>query len=216
MTPKFISGPPGTGKTSMWLTKKYASLLEKYSHSNIIVLSHTNVAADEIRDNILSLKEVKERGLTKKSFKGKISTIHSFCKQRMQDRRELWGYTDYEACCELNGDFKLKKATPKDIDNRNHPFLKFIDGAHGYARDLDKHWEETENNTEAFRPYKKDTLINMAKTYYDYLDQYKLSDYNQMVQKFIDKAKAPEIDVLIEKLGSHVEVTCQNHCNWVF
>ena len=95
MTPKFISGPPGTGKTSMWLTKKYVELLNKYSHSNIIVLSHTNVAADEIRDNILSLKEVKERGLTKKSFKGKISTIHSYCKQKMQDRRELWGYTDY-------------------------------------------------------------------------------------------------------------------------
>ena len=55
MTPKFISGPPGTGKTSMWLTKKYVELLNKYSHSNIIVLSHTNVAADEIRDNILSL-----------------------------------------------------------------------------------------------------------------------------------------------------------------
>ena len=53
MTPKFISGPPGTGKTSIWLTDKYVKLLEKYSHSNIIVLSHTNVAADEIRDKIL-------------------------------------------------------------------------------------------------------------------------------------------------------------------
>ena len=25
---------------------------------------------------------------------------------------------------------------------------------------LEDHWEETENNTEAFRPYKKDTLIS--------------------------------------------------------
>ena len=62
MTPKFISGPPGTGKTSMWLTKKYGKLLKKYSHSNMLVLSHTNTAADEIRDNILKLKEVKEKG----------------------------------------------------------------------------------------------------------------------------------------------------------
>jgi superfamily I DNA/RNA helicase len=197
MTPKFISGPPGTGKTSIWLTDKYVKLLEKYSHSNIIVLSHTNVAADEIRDKILKSKEVKERGLTKKSFTHKISTIHSYCKNKMQDKRELWGYTDYEACCELNGNFRLKKAKPKDIDDRSHPFLKFIDGAHGHARSLEDHWEETENNTEAFRPYKKDTLIAMAKTYYDYLDNYKLSDYNEMIQKFIDKARAPEIDVLI-------------------
>ena len=42
MTPKFISGPPGTGKTSTWLTNKYVELLNKYSHSNILVLSHTN------------------------------------------------------------------------------------------------------------------------------------------------------------------------------
>ena len=97
MTPKFISGPPGTGKTSIWLTDKYVKLLEKYSHSNIIVLSHTNVAADEIRDKILKSKEVKERGLTKKSFTHKISTIHAYCKNKMQDKRELWGYTDYEA-----------------------------------------------------------------------------------------------------------------------
>ena len=128
MTPKFISGPPGTGKTSIWLTDKYVKLLEKYSHSNIIVLSHTNVAADEIRDKILKSKEVKERGLTKKSFNIKYLPFMLIVKISRQDKRELWGYTDYEACCELNGNFRLKKAKPKDIDDRSHPFLKFIDG----------------------------------------------------------------------------------------
>jgi len=48
--PKFISGPPGTGKTSIFITNKYKELLKKYSHNKIIILSHTNVAADEIRD----------------------------------------------------------------------------------------------------------------------------------------------------------------------
>ena len=51
--PKFISGPPGTGKTSKFITSKYLELLNDFSHERIIVLSHTNVAADEIRDAIL-------------------------------------------------------------------------------------------------------------------------------------------------------------------
>ena len=82
MTPKFISGPPGTGKTSGFLTNKYLELLDKYTHDRIIILSHTNVAADEIRDEILKLEKVKEKGLTKKSFKYKICTIHSYCKSK--------------------------------------------------------------------------------------------------------------------------------------
>ena len=44
--PKFISGPLGTGKTSMFITQKYTELLKKYSYNRIIILSHTNVAAD--------------------------------------------------------------------------------------------------------------------------------------------------------------------------
>ena len=48
--PNFIVGPPGTRKTSLWIVNKYKELLTKYSHTKIIILSHTNVAADEIRD----------------------------------------------------------------------------------------------------------------------------------------------------------------------
>ena len=81
--PKFISGPPGTGKTSKFITSKYLELLNDFSHERIIVLSHTNVAADEIRDAILKLPKVKEKGLTKKSLKYKICTIHSYCKNKL-------------------------------------------------------------------------------------------------------------------------------------
>ena len=92
--PKFISGPPGTGKTSGFLTNKYLELLDKYTHDRIIILSHTNVAADEIRDEILKLEKVKEKGLTKKSFKYKICTIHSYCKSKNLNK-ELFDYKDH-------------------------------------------------------------------------------------------------------------------------
>ena len=63
--PKFISGPPGTGKTSTFITSKYIELLKNYNYKKIIILSHTNVAADEIKDEILKLPEM--HGVSKKS-----------------------------------------------------------------------------------------------------------------------------------------------------
>ena len=44
--PKFVSGPPGTGKTHLFLIDKYKELLKNYEPEKIIMLSHTNVAAD--------------------------------------------------------------------------------------------------------------------------------------------------------------------------
>ena len=54
-------GPPGTGKTSTFITRKYTELLinKKFNYKRIIILSHTNVAADEIKDEILKLDEMK-------------------------------------------------------------------------------------------------------------------------------------------------------------
>ena len=46
--PDFIPGPPGTGKTHRWLKNKYAGFLKQYPWDRIVILSHTNTAADEI------------------------------------------------------------------------------------------------------------------------------------------------------------------------
>jgi len=55
-----IAGPPGTGKTTT-LVETYYSHLEEYSPANIIVISHTNTAADHIRDKIYEDKSKKEQ-----------------------------------------------------------------------------------------------------------------------------------------------------------
>ena len=66
MKPRFIAGPPGTGKTHIYIVEElYQELLLKYEPSRIIILSHTNVAADQIRDAVLALTVMKERGFTK-------------------------------------------------------------------------------------------------------------------------------------------------------
>ena len=60
---KFIVGPPGTGKTHIYLKSKYKDLLKTYSPEKMILLSHTNVAADEIREAVEDLPEIKNMKL---------------------------------------------------------------------------------------------------------------------------------------------------------
>ena len=57
--PNFIPGPPGTGKTHKWLKNKYADLLKTYPWDRIVILSHTNTAADEIIKAVNKLPELK-------------------------------------------------------------------------------------------------------------------------------------------------------------
>ena len=53
MTKKIrIAGPPGTGKTTKLVEIYYNHLIDKYSPADIIVISHTNTAANHIRDKI--------------------------------------------------------------------------------------------------------------------------------------------------------------------
>jgi len=50
-----IAGPPGTGKTTK-LVEIYYTHLEQYSPTDIMVISHTNTAADHIRVKYLKTK----------------------------------------------------------------------------------------------------------------------------------------------------------------
>ena len=95
MKPRFIAGPPGTGKTHGFIVGLYKDLLPKYHPDKIVILSHTNVAANQIRDAILQIPEIKERGFTQKSMKYKICTIHSYCRNRLL-RKEKFDYDDHK------------------------------------------------------------------------------------------------------------------------
>ena len=46
-----IAGPPGTGKTR-YLMKRYYDALDKYLAADIMIMSHTKTAANEIREKI--------------------------------------------------------------------------------------------------------------------------------------------------------------------
>ena len=80
---KFIVGPPGTGKTHIYLKTKYKELLETYSPEKMILLSHTNVAANEIREAVEDLPEIKNMKLEDNFFENRICTIHKYCQSKL-------------------------------------------------------------------------------------------------------------------------------------
>ena len=95
-----IAGPPGTGKTTK-LVEIYYTHLEQYSPTDIIVISHTNTAADHIRDKISENKSIeifqKQTGKeifhlvkqSKATLEENVTTVHKFCKNRITGKAFL-------------------------------------------------------------------------------------------------------------------------------
>jgi len=191
--PKFISGPPGTGKTSMFITQKYTELLKNYSHNRIIILSHTNVAADEIRDEILKLPEM--QGVTKKAMKYKICTIHAYCKSRLVGRKEVFGYEDHMNLTTIDSLFKLQRVTESEFNADKHKFYRYLSDAYGRGKTLKEHWKTCDKN--AYKPYSLNSIEEMEVPYTKYKHDNHVCDYADMIQEFIDKAVEPDIDALI-------------------
>ena len=191
--PKFISGPPGTGKTSMFITQKYTELLKKYSYNKIIILSHTNVAADEIRDEILKLLEM--QGVTKKAMKYKICTIHSYCKSRLVGRKEVLSYEDHKNLCTIETLFKLQTVNESEFNADKHKFYRYLADAHGRGHTIKEHWKVCDK--EIYKPYSLNSIEEMVEHYIKYKKDNHVCDYADMIQEFIDKAIEPDIDALI-------------------
>ena len=190
---KFISGPPGTGKTSMFITQKYTELLKKYSYNRIIILSHTNVAADEIRDEILKLPEM--NGVTKKAMKYKICTIHAYCKSKLVGRKEVFSYEDHKNLSIIDSLFNLQRVNESEFNADKHKFYKYLSDAHGRGKTLKEHWKTCDKNV--YKPYSLNSIEQMEIPYTQYKHDNHVCDYADMIQDFIDKAVEPDIDALI-------------------
>ena len=85
-----IAGPPGTGKTR-FVVNIYYDKIQTHSATEMIMTSHTNTAADEIRDRIKDKNNILEyENKTGKDIKALITeshktleetvtTIHKYC-----------------------------------------------------------------------------------------------------------------------------------------
>jgi len=198
MNPKFIAGPPGTGKTHEFITQKYEELFKLYGHERIVVLSHTNVAADQIREAIAELKPVKEKGIKDSDLEDYICTIHSYCKNKLISK-DVFDTQDHENLVMIDSLFNKVKINKNEDVFKKHGFYKFLNDAHshGYHDKLNQFYYRRETDRDAYNPYSLKSIKALKDKYEKYKKDQNLFDFMDMIQEFIHKAKAPDIDALI-------------------
>ncbi|WP_241086419.1 ATP-dependent helicase [Candidatus Vondammii sp. HM_W22] len=93
-----VEAGPGSGKTRV-LTERICHLLTNVSgHFRILALTFTNKAADEMKDRLLELGNIRERAF--------IGTLHSFCLDMLTERGKL---VDIEGTPNIFEQFKDRK-----------------------------------------------------------------------------------------------------------
>ena len=81
--PMLVVAGPGSGKTRV-LTERIRRLLTEISgHFRILALTFTNKAANEMKDRLSDLGDVRQRAF--------IGTLHSFCSDMLAERGKLVG-----------------------------------------------------------------------------------------------------------------------------
>ena len=208
--PNFIPGPPGTGKTHKWLKNKYAGFLKKYDWDRIVILSHTNTAADEIIKAVKNVDE--ETGLPDipeiadkpdTHLQDQICTIHSYFRGEYVSINK-YERKDHVAFCKDNSGMNIvKKTTPWD----KHPLYEFISHAHGKGYDLtseeelEKFWALCDRSRyQNYRLQGEGGLLKLKEKYDKWRDdpEHKRVDFVDMIDNFRFNAAIPtDIDVLI-------------------
>ena len=214
MTKKIrIAGPPGTGKTTKLVEIYYDHLIDKYSPADIIVISHTNTAANHIRDKIYSdesIQEYQEKTgneifrlikQSKETLKENVSTIHKFCKDRVLGDSFL--IEDYEILINIHELFNKhtfgKNFQGVDLLFKKHPFFKFMSMARDNGKNfLDYYRSLTYKEKEEYK-YEPEELIDLEKKYTAFKNNEKINDrsrsildFQDMVEKFSDNEQTSE------------------------
>jgi|TARA_R110002012_G_scaffold51367_4_gene132860 hypothetical protein len=190
--PRFIAGPPGTGKTHVYIVKLFKELIVKYDYTKILILSHTNVAAEQILEAVQKLPEMK--GVTKKELRKTIGTIHHYCRNRpfLEGKLTKTTLEDHENLIKKNRHFK----DDPNRDIEKHHLYKFRSDAKGRGLSYDEFWRKC--NQEEYKPYGLELMKELLKIYKEYKKLYRREDYTDMIDRFRNPAiKAPDIDVVI-------------------
>lgn len=218
-----IAGPPGTGKTTK-LVNIYYSHLKEYSPADIVVISHTNTAADHIRNKIKDIKSIQkfqeETGEevfpkiknAKETLEKNVSTIHKFCKDRITGQAFL--IEDYENLILRKPKFN-KYTSGKKFNNvqalfSSHPFFRFISLAADNGKTMEDYYRSLtpEEKEKDVRYYLEEELEPMANYYKKFKESHKVNgridnilDFQDMIKKFYDNEKGES-----EKLCSNIKV----------
>ena len=215
MTQKIrIAGPPGTGKTTKLVQIYYDHIVDsKYSPTDIIVISHTNAAADHIRGKISENKSIetfqKQTGKeifhlvkqSKATLEENVTTIHKFCKNRITGKSFL--IEDYEILKNIYTMFDKYTSNKKFNSTQGlfaiHPFFKFMNFARDNGKEVLAYYRSLSFDEKKDYEYTIEELIEMEKDYIKFKTNEKINgrttkilDFQDMVEDFYNNKEESE------------------------
>ena len=206
-----IAGPPGTGKTR-FVVNLYYDNIQTHSATEIIMTSHTNTAADEIRDRIKDKNNILEyenktgkdvKALIKESHKTleeTVTTIHKYCCsviKKIKGQSVVFNGDDYEI---LKQQFPLfnthtgsKKFHSLDMLIAGHPFFRFHSTARDNGLDTVQYYRTLSFEERRDYKYTNTELQYLEGVYNNFKNKEKVNlraprilDFQDMIQIFTD------------------------------
>ena len=207
-----IAGPPGTGKTTK-LVNIYYTHLEKYSPTDIMVISHTNTAADHIRGKIYDNKSIESFQTetnkeifhlikqSKATLEENVTTVHKFCKNRVKGKAFL--IDDYDILKTIYPMFEKYTSNKKFNSVQGlfaiHPFFRFVSFARDNGKELLQYWRSLSFDEQKDYEYTIEELIAMEKDYVKFKNNEKINgrttkilDFQDMVEDFYNNKEESE------------------------
>ena len=207
-----IAGPPGTGKTTK-LVEIYYKHLEQYSPTDIMVISHTNTAADHIRGKISENKSIetfqKQTGKeifhlvkqSKATLEENVTTVHKFCKNRITGKAFL--IEDYEILKNIYPMFDKYTSNKKFNSVQGlfaiHPFFKFMSFARDNGKEVLAYYRSLSFDEKKDYEYTIEELIEMERDYIKFKTNEKINgrttkilDFQDMVEDFYNNKEESE------------------------
>ena len=187
-----VVGPPGTGKTRRLLNEVQKYVNKGVPLDRIGYFAFTRKAAGEARDRYLD----KNKDLTKKDIQY-FQTLHSLAFNQLGLKEEnVMQDENYKLIGETCG-IQIKYASYETnnwngIFSSDSEYLSLINLARVKQisvmdqLDLNEHLSKIE----------RDKLDAIDREITSYKDIYGLIDFNDMIQKFLDKGKTPEFEVI--------------------
>ena len=187
-----VVGPPGTGKTRRLLNEVHKYVQNGTPHDQIGYFAFTRKAAGEARDRFLA----KNLDLTKKDIKY-FQTLHSLAFNNLGLKEEnVMQEGNYQSIGETSG-IQIKYASYETnnfngIFSSSSEYLSLIN----LARVRQITVEQQFNRNEHLSWISKNKLIGIEKEINSYKEFYKLIDFTDMIQQFLDKGTTPKFKVI--------------------
>ena len=220
-----LAGPPGTGKTR-FLVEIFYEYIQLYSATEIIITSHTKVAAKEVFKRILdddNIQEYQDRtGVdifrlvkeSKKTLEETVTTIHKYCKSQIEKKKGKAVVFDIDDYNNLKIQHPLFDAHvgSKEFYNlemliTGHPFFKFHNTARDNGLDTVKYYWTLSFAERAEYKYNITELQELEKNYNNFKSNKKINlraerllDFQDMVEHFTNSDEIKSEDLGIKLL----------------